>query len=169
MVVLAVLFFGGCTPKLPQPNPAREQRLTRMFQDLDHSVDPHEAHRMAHEAIVFSRTLAVRYHVDTSPWVHNLLVNVHLRDRGLCYQWADDLYRHLTALHLKTLTLYPIGANIGSYLTEHNALVVLPSHHVTPLEYGTLLDPWRHSGDLLFMPVGEDTKYRWRIRRERMP
>jgi hypothetical protein len=156
-------------PKLPQPNPVQEQHLTQMLQELDPSVDPLEAHRMAHEAIVFSRTLAVRYHVDTSPWVHNLLVNVHLRDRGLCYQWADDLYRHLTALHLHTLALYPIGANIGNYLAEHNALAVLPTRHAATLEYGTLLDPWRRSGDLLFMPVGEDTKYRWRVRPERVP
>jgi len=160
---------SGCAPQLPRITSADEQRLSGMLRQMDRSIDPTEARRLAHEALTYSRTLAERYRVSASPWVHNFLVNVGLRDRGLCYQWADDLYTHLAALHLKTLALYPVGANIGSYLTEHNALAVLPTHHVTPLEYGVLLDPWRHSGDLFFLPVGKDTKYRWRVRQERIP
>jgi len=139
-----------------------------MLIGMDASVDVREARRLAHEAIVYSRTLAERYRVNTHPLVHNFLVNVHLRDRGLCYQWADDLYTHLDALHLKTLTLYPVGANIGRYFTEHNALVVSPSLQAVALADSILLDPWRHSGDLLFLPVGQDRKYRWVLRKERL-
>jgi hypothetical protein len=167
--VSAVFFVAGCAPRLPHPSADKEQRLVRMLVAMDGSVDRAEARRLAHEAIAYSRTLAGRYHVTTSPWVHNFLVNVHLRDRGLCYQWADDLYTHLDALHLKTLTLSPVGANIGRYFTEHNALAVLPSRHALPLGKGILLDPWRHSGDLFFVHIGKDAAYRWQIRPERIP
>ncbi len=139
-----------------------------MLTEMDASVDVREARQLAHEAIVHSRRLAKHYRVNTPPWVHNFLVNVHLRDRGLCYQWADDLYAHLDALHLKTLALYPVGANVGRYFTEHNALVVAPSRQTIPLADSVLLDPWRHSGDLLFLPVKQDRKYRWVLRKERM-
>ena len=136
---------------------------------MDRSVNRHEADTLAREALRFSRTLAERYRVTTSPWVHNFLVNIHLKDRGLCYQWADDLLNDLTRLHSKTLRILPIGSNIGSYWTEHNALVVLPSHRVIPLAHGILLDPWRDSGKLFFVPVGKDSKYQWQVRWERLP
>jgi len=166
--VTVAWLLGGCAPRLPHVTPTQEQHLTHMLTALDRSVDPTEAHRLAHEALTYSRTLAARYRVETSPWMHNFLVNVGVKKRGLCYQWADDLQSHLAHLHLKTLTLYPVGANIGDYWREHNALAVLPTHHVTPLSYAILLDPWRHSGNLYFVPVGQDTKYRWQVRRNRM-
>ena len=166
-LILLALAMQGCAPQLPPVTPTQEQHLARMLTALDHSVDPTEAYRLAHAALTYSRTLARRYRVDTSPWIHNFFVNVGLKKRGLCYQWADDLQTHLSQLHLKTLTLYPIGANIGDYWSEHNAIAVFPTHHVTPLSYAILLDPWRYSGNLYFAPVEEDTKYRWQIRQDR--
>ena len=165
--ILLAWAIGGCAPQLPPATPTQEQHLIRMLTALDRSVDPAEARRLAHAALTYSRTLAKRYRVEASPWVHNFLVNVGLKKRGLCYQWADDLQTHLTRLHLKTLTLYPVGANISDYWSEHNAIAVLPTHHVTPLSYAILLDAWRHSGDLYFAPVEEDTKYHWQIRQDR--
>jgi len=167
--LLPVLFLAGCSPALLHVTPKRQQQLTQMIMQMDRSVDPSEARSLAREALRFSHTLAERYRVTTSPWVHNFLVNIHLRDRGLCYQWADDLLKDLAHLHSKTLRILPVGANIGSYWKEHNALVVLPAHHVTPLEYGILLDPWRHSGTLFFVPVEQDKKYQWKVRWKRLP
>jgi len=166
--VMVAWLLNGCATKLPKVTPIQESRLARMLMTLDRSVDPVEARRLAHEALTYSGALAKRYRVETSPWVHNFLVNVGLKKRGLCYQWADDLRAHLAHLHLKTLTLYPVGANIGDYWKEHNALAVLPTHHVTPLAYGILLDPWRHAGKLYFSPIEQDTKYHWQVRQERM-
>jgi hypothetical protein len=169
----AVLLFGflllsGCAPVQPTITLAQEERLTRLITHMDRKIDPLEAKKLAHEALLFSRELAKRYRVNTSPWVHNFLVNVGMRDRGLCYQWADDLMKHLNALHLKSLTLYPVGANVGEYWSEHNAIIVLSTRHVVPLEYAILLDPWRHGGELYFVPVGRDRKYQWAIRQDRM-
>jgi hypothetical protein len=148
---------------------AQEEHLTRLITRMDREIDPTEAGKLAHEALIFSRDLAVRYRVSTSPWVHNFLVNVGIRDRGLCYQWADDLMEHLNAFHFKTLALYPVGAHIGEYWSEHNAIAVFSPRHVVPLEYAILLDPWRHGGRLFFAPVAHDTKYHWQIRRDRIP
>jgi len=167
--LLVALWLGGCSPQVPALHPADERQLGRMIAGMDRSVDPYEARSLAREALRFSRTLARRYRVTTSPWMHNFLVNIHLKDRGLCYQWADDLLNDLGRLHPKTLRILPVGANIGSYWTEHNALVVLPAHHVTPLAQGILLDPWRHSGRLFFVPVGQDSKYQWQVRWKRLP
>ncbi len=171
MVALVwIAVVTGCAPQsLPETPSQQGRRLTHMLRGLDRSVDPAEARRLAQEALRYSRSLAQRYHVTSSPWVHNFLVNIGLKKRGLCYQWADDLQSHLAHLHLATLAIYPIGAHIGDYWREHNALVVLPAHHVTPLSYGIVLDPWRHSGDLYFLPVYQDTAYHWSLRDDRIP
>jgi hypothetical protein len=138
-----------------------------MVVQMDRSVDPVEAKRLAHESLRFSRELARRYGVVTSAWVHNFLVNVGIKDRGLCYQWADDLTAHLEGFRFKTLTLYPVGAHIGDYWREHNAIVVVPRHRTIPLSRAILLDPWRYGGRLFFALVEQDRRYRWRIRTER--
>jgi hypothetical protein len=165
---LVLAGFVGCTRTVPEPTSTRQAELTRMVVQMDRSVDPVEAGRLAREALTFSRELASRYRVTTTPWVHNFLVNVGLRDRGLCYQWADDLMVHLQRLHLKTLTFYPVGAHIGEYWREHNAIVVMPRDRFLPLGRAIVLDPWRFGGRLFFASVAHDRKYRWQLRKDRM-
>ncbi len=167
--MLSALYLTGCSPALPQSTSDQQQRLMHMIAQMDRSVNLLEARSLAREALQFSRTLAKRYRVTTSPWMHNFLVNIHVKDRGLCYQWADDLLSDLTRLQTTTLRILPVGANIGSYWHEHNALVVVPAHHVIPLKHGILLDPWRHSGALFFVPVEQDKKYQWNVRWKRVP
>jgi len=166
--LLGVMGLGGCSRSLPQVTPTQTSRLTHMIAQMDRSINRHEAERLAYEALTYSRTLAARYRVTTSPWVHNFLVNIGLRDRGLCHQWADDLMVHLEALRLKSIALYPAGAYIGNYWREHNAIVVMPRNHSVPLAHAIVLDPWRHGGQLFFASVANDTRYPWQIRRERM-
>jgi hypothetical protein len=167
-VILLAVLLSGCGSQLPKLYNTKEHRLSEMIIAMDSSVDKNEAKKLAHEAIVYSRTLAHKYKVGTSPWIHNFLVNVGLKNRGLCYQWADDLLRHLSTQHSQSIKLLPIGANIGEYWSEHNAIVVLPSHHFIPLNQGIVLDAWRHSGDLYFVSIGDDTKYQWQTRLKRL-
>jgi hypothetical protein len=167
-VWVAVVLLSGCNRPIPQVTPTQSSQLTRLIVQMDRSIDRHEAERLAYEALTYSRTLANRYRVTTSPWVHNFLVNVGLRDRGLCYQWADDLMAHLRALHSRTLVLYPVGAHIGDYWREHNAIVVMPRHHSVALERTIVLDPWRYGGRLFFAPVAQDATYHWQLRNDRM-
>jgi len=166
-LLLVPLFFLSCAPHFdPQTLPKEQQKLTRMLSAAHPGIDPAEARKVAGESIRYSRILAKRYRVASPPLIHNFLTNVGLRERGLCYQWSDDLYRHLRKFHFRTLHFKPVGAHIGSYWREHNALVVLPtgSHD---LHRGILLDPWRASGKLYFVPILKDPAYHWKIRTDR--
>lgn len=127
-----------------------------------------EAKRLSHTAIDYSRGLAKTYNVTTPPLVHNFLVNVGAKDRGLCYQWGDDLQRHLQNQHYRTVQFKPVGAFIGSYWREHNAVVALPKG-AKDLRRGVLLDAWRNSGELYFVPINNDPEYHWQIRYDRGP
>ncbi len=166
-IFLLLLLLVSCTPHFdPKTVHSDQEKLYTLLMRTHSHIDPAEARTISHEAIHYSRELASRYHVSTPPLVHNFLTNVGIKNRGLCYQWSDDLYLHLQKFHFKTISLQPVGAHVGSYWLEHNALVALP-RHTKNLASGILLDPWRASGKLYFAPILKDPKYQWKIRTDR--
>jgi len=165
--LLLLLLCVSCTPHFdPKIAHSDQKKLYTLLIRTSSHVDPAEAKTISYEAIHYSKQLASRYHVSTPPLVHNFLTNVGIKDRGLCYQWSDDLYLHLQKFHFRTIRLQPVGAYIGSYWREHNALVALPIHEKN-LSSGILLDPWRASGKLYFAPILKDPKYQWQVRTDR--
>jgi hypothetical protein len=144
----------------------QQSKLYTLLLQTYPKISHQEASLLAREAVTYSQALASKYRVTTPPLFHNFLVNIKLKDRGLCYQWSDDLYHHLQKFHLKSIQLLPVGAYIGSYWREHNAIVILPlGSHGT--KEGILLDAWRHSGKLYFVPIHKDPEYQWKIRTDR--
>lgn len=126
---------------------------------LDPSVSPHEAARVAKHAHTVPRRLAHDYGTVASPHFHNFLVNAGLRNRGLCFQWTEDLMRALQALRLTTLELHWAEARPGT-LREHNCVVVTARGQ--PFAQGIVLDGWRYSGRLYWSTVVADHAYPWR-------
>ena len=166
-IATLLLWLSGCTHRPSFGNEAAQtRRLSHLLTQSSRTVESAEAKKLAYTAIQYSKTLAKKYEVSTPPLVHNLLVNIGIKKRGLCYQWSDDLYARLQSLHLRTIALYPVGAYIGSYWREHNALVALPKESMD-LKRGILLDAWRESGKLYAVPINSDPEYHWQIRKDR--
>jgi hypothetical protein len=92
------------------------------------------------------------------PLFHNFLVNIGLKERGLCYHWAEDLLTRLEALRLATLEFRWGNARAGT-LREHNTVVVTAQDQ--PFDQGIVLDAWRHSGRLHWTHVNAD-RYPWK-------
>ena len=116
-----------------------------------------EAQQLAGCAYVTSGQLASDYRVIGPPLFHNFLVNIGVRERGLCFQWARDLFLKLNRLPLQTLELHWGAARAGTW-REHNCVVVTAKGQ--PFEEGIVLDAWRHSGQLFWSPVRAD-HYPW--------
>ena len=136
------------------------KRLEGGLNALDPAVDPIEARRVAETAIRESAILAEEYQLVRPAVAHNLLVVMSIKDRGLCYQWTEDLMKRLEALELKSFQLQWAVAYPGSNLREHNCVVI--SVNGQPFSKGILFDPWRHSGNLYWTAVVKDT-YPWEI------
>ena len=136
------------------------KRLELELNALDPAVDPTEARQVAETAIRESAVLAEEYQLVRPAVMHNLLVVMGIKDRGLCYQWTEDLMKRLEALELKSFQLHWGVAHPGSNLREHNCVVI--SVKGQPFSKGILFDPWRHSGNLYWTPVVKDT-YPWEI------
>lgn len=121
-------------------------------------VDPGEAQLLADTAVRYGMVLARSYHMVRPIEIHNAMVNLGLRKRGLCYQTAEDMYVRLRELDLQTLRLHWGVAHRGDLWLEHSGVIVTARDR--PFSEGLVLDAWRHSGRLRWARVGGD-RYPW--------
>ena len=174
--LLFVLFLSGCvsgnqvSSEGPASGKAENHRATEAFhqkvewlQDdltaLSQQSDQLEARQVAETAITYSNQLADEYRLVRPAVLHNLLIRVGLKDRGLCYHWTEDLIKRLQALDLRTYQLHWGVAYRGSDLREHNSVVITARGQA--FEKGMVLDPWRNSGDLFWALINTDL-YPWK-------
>jgi len=172
--VFTLLLFVGvltaCAVKAPPESQGlateenqKVSQLALLLVGLDGQVDTDEAQRLAGESVAYAYRLAEKYELVWPPLWHNTLVNVGLKERGLCYQWADDMLAYMQSRSFAGFEFY-LGVTRKGTLWEHNTLVV--SAKGASFSDGIVLDPWRDSGELFFSRVEEDEKYRWSKRDE---
>ncbi|MBT8435615.1 MAG: hypothetical protein KJN95_13155 [Gammaproteobacteria bacterium] len=171
ILTLAFILLQGCAssgPQLELPPILEKQRI----QDLNHAIlslgddiDASEARRAASISIKYSHELARQYEITGSPLVHNLLVNLGLKPRGLCIDWTADLLARLKQERFHSLDLHWAIANYETtFSLEHSTVVV--SARGNSIYQGLVLDPWRNSGELFWAPTLEDSGYAWRPQAE---
>jgi len=120
------------------------------------NVDPCEAELLSVTAHTMSRQLAREYGVTGDPAVHNFLINVGAKKRGICADYTHDIGARLKEFHFKTLVLH-WGAAYAKESDENNALVVTARNQ--PFQDGIVLDGWRRGGRLFWCPVKNDPEY----------
>ena len=158
-------FLLGCAVKVQPPSESKVDTLTELLQSMDTNVSHEEALQLSKD--IFNKTAALRkeFEMTSPPQYHNFLVNIGLKEKGLCYHWSDALYTYFTHKVYPSFEFHLMGANIGKYWTEHNVMVVVAKG--MPVEEGIVIDPWRDAGRLYFSKVKEDTKYVWKHRPKR--
>jgi len=159
VLLLLASLLAGCAFPLEQPvqRTARAEQLTREIMVLSPAIKWQEAHDFATTAVETSALLGKKYDVALRPWLHNASILVGLKSRGLCYQYADDLYDSLKLVGNEHLQMHFVAANWGR-LDEHHALTVTVKD--APWDSGLLLDAWRRNGNLYFVPLKSDS-YAW--------
>ena len=168
LLLIWLSLLSGCSlTRVPNPTPYEVQnsihRLSIMLQDLNTTIEQKEARDLAQKVVLYSMKLSKKYELVSPPLWHNTLINIGIKKRGLCYEWAEDLLAYLHTKKYKSLELHYVGADIGNYF-EHNALAV--SARGRGFENGLLLDAWRDSGKLFFVKIKEDEKYEWESRED---
>ena len=178
VVILLVVFLIGCVSghqrsQIPDesvtPEDRREaetyrEKVASLQVDLavlNRQTNLLEAEQVAQTAIQYSFFLAEKYELVRPAALHNVLVRIGLKDRGLCHHWTVDLMKQLELLELKSYQLYWGVAHRGSELREHNSVVVVAKGQ--QFEEGIVLDPWRNSGELYWALVKND-RYPWQER-----
>lgn len=165
-LILIGFFLSACSVDVQVPSPERQQELSLLLYTLGHDIPKSEADKLSNE--IFNKTVQLgrEFKLTSPPEFHNFLVNIGVRKKGLCYHWSDALYLYFVSKKYPHYSFRLVGANIGEYFSEHNAVVVTAKGK--PVKSGILIDPWRHSGKLYFSKVNEDKKYEWIERKERI-
>ena len=120
------------------------------------SVDPREAALLSETAHQTSRQCAREYGVTGDPAIHNYLINIGLKKKGICADYTRDIGARLKEFHFKTLVLH-WGAAYAKESDENNGLVVTARNQ--PFLDGIVLDGWRKAGRLFWCPVRSDHEY----------
>jgi len=120
------------------------------------SVDPREAALLSETAHQTSRQCAREYGVTGDPAIHNYLINIGLKKKGICADYTRDIGAKLREFHFKTLVLH-WGAAYAKESDENNGLVVTARNQ--PFLDGIVLDGWRKAGRLFWCPVRSDHEY----------
>ena len=175
VLLLLVVFLSACASghQMGRGSSANEKtkdlRATEAYREkvellqdelaaLNQQADLLEAGQVAQTAVTYSNQLAEEYHLVRPAVLHNVLIRVGLKDRGLCYHWTEDLLKQLQSLDLRTYQLHWGVAHRGSELREHNSVVITARGQA--FEKGLVLDPWRNSGDLYWALIKTD-RYPW--------
>jgi len=150
---------------LPQVSQTKMTQLSLLLQSLDSSITQKEAMHLSQDIFHKTQQLTKEFELISPPKFHNFLVTVGIREKGLCYHWSDALYAYLSQNKYANFEFHLVGANIGEYFFEHNALVVVEKGG--KVKEGIIIDPWRDSGKLYFSKVKDDLAYTWTHRPER--
>lgn len=161
-LLLAVL--GACAgPRGGVPAASGDLRIRSLASAilaLGSPVARDEAQRAAHSLVTRSEQLESDYRMVRPARLHNLLVNLGLRERGLCCHFAEDLIADLLALELRTLEVHWVVARHGSRLREHSSVLLVPSGG--DFEQGLVVDAWRRAGELVWARATAD-RYPWEL------
>ena len=82
-----------------------------------------ETPRLAQTILSATDTLARNYQVQPPALWHNFLVNVGMRDRGLCCHWTQDLLRKIEALQLQKYHAVWAVSRHGTW-REHSCVII---------------------------------------------
>jgi len=162
---LLLFLLSGCVVTPTVPSKADTIQLSKLLRSLDKSIPQYEAMHLSQDLFQETQKLTKEFELTSPPLLHNTLVNIGIRKKGLCYHWSDALYAHFSQKKYPHFEFHLVGANIGEYFLEHNALVIVAKNG--SIQNGILVDPWRNSGKLYFLRIIEDTEYQWKHREER--
>ncbi len=162
---LLPFFFVSCTMITSSTSLHRTNTLAKLLQTLDLKVSYEESLRLSNDVFVEVNRLTQKFQPFFEPHINNFFINIGIKDKGLCYQWSDELYRYFSHKKYKYFTFHILVANKGDYFFEHNVLVITSKKG--RIMDGIIIDPWRDSKNLYISTVKNDNAYKWSWRQKR--
>jgi len=154
--VLILIFLLGANGALAEDEKSINDLRDALIGLSPRTVDPREAALMSETAHRTSRQCAKEYGVHGDPAIHNYLIHIGVKKKGICADYTHDIGAKLKELHFKTLVLH-WGAAWAKESDENNALVITAKNQ--PFLDGIVLDGWRRSGRLFWCKVNDDAEY----------
>lgn len=117
-----------------------------------------EAKWLADTAVTQSAAIARRNRIVLFGWMNNILVNSNMRDRGLCWQVQQDLYRDLRRRPVK---YFRVGLTIRDKGRgrEHSCVYINAAGQ--GLQDSLVLDAWKNCGHLVVLTQEDRESRKW--------
>ena len=156
-IVFAIALILSCSPILK----AEDEKSINDLRDAlialsPHTVDPKEAALLSETAHRSSRECAREYGVTGDPAIHNYLIHIGVKKKGICADYTHDIGARLRQMRFKTLVLH-WGTAWEKESDENNALIVTARNQ--SFYDGIVLDGWRRAGRLFWIHVRDDAEY----------
>lgn len=119
----------------------------------NHSLDPVEADLIAQTTIETFEASKKEFAMIRPAALNNIFVNMKLKNKGLCWHWAQNLLYSFQKLQIHTFSFHWITAYEGK-LREHNAIAIYPGGR--NFQEGLVLDGWRYAGKPFWIPIKDD-------------
>ncbi len=120
-----------------------------------------EARWLADTGYKAAAAIARQYEPCLPGWLNNRLVNsrFNLQERGLCWHYANDMYRELRR---RRLTFFRVGCCVRDQGrgSEHNCVFLAARGGSWP--HAIILDPWRYTGRLKLMDEKDILEDEWK-------
>ena len=164
ILLIILVLFNGCAIKYKNVSSSYQdrdvQKLYKEISSLSNTISKDEALDIALFSTSYTKQLANSYDLIGTPKFQNFLINIGLKKKGYCYNYADDLAKALYQRGYKTVSIYRAAHKIHTYF-EHNCVVITPKERN---DIGVILDGWRNAGKLYFDYIDRDRKnYDWKI------
>lgn len=154
---IIILSFMGCTkqPILEKQDEFLSQKLI----SLDKSINKKRASEISYKILKASKDIKDEFQPISYPWINNTLVNLGIKQKGLCWEWRDEFYNHLEG-KIEPFDMQKVVANKGM-LNEHNAIVLISKS--SNIQNSILIDLWRFSGTPHIVTAKDDDSYIWSV------
>ena len=117
-----------------------------------------EAKWLADTAVVQSAAIARENRIVLFGWLNNILVNSNVRDRGLCWQVQQDLYRDMRRRPVK---YFRVGLTIRDRGTGREHSCVYVNAAGGGLQDSIVLDAWKNCGHLVVLKQKDREGRKW--------
>lgn len=173
IIFLIIIFFTftACSTKQEIKNGSiiiekeiYEEKVSKLFSKIistSQKINKQEAKEFSSKVIKYSKQLAFEYEVETPALFHNTLINLGLKERGLCYHYANDLLSFLESKKYKSFEFKKVISSRDKYF-EHTALIL--TRDDIKFENAIIFDAWRDTGELFFSSIKEDKRYEWELK-----
>jgi len=164
LLISFLVLFNGCAIKYNNIQSSYQdkdvQKLSKEIASLSPTIDKSEAFDIALFSTSYTKKLANSYKLVGTPKFQNFLINIGLKKKGYCYNYANDLASALLHRGYKSVSIYRAAHKRFTYF-EHNSVVITPRERN---DIGVILDGWRNGGKLYYDFMKDDDKnYHWVI------
>jgi len=157
-LAIIILSFMGCTKQTILEK--QDEFLSQKLISLDKSINKKQALEISYKILKASKDIKDEFQPVSYPWINNTLVNLGIKQKGLCWEWRDEFYRRLEG-QVEPFGMQKVVANKGM-LSEHNAIVLISKS--SDIQNSILIDLWRFGGIPYIVTTKDDDSYIWNIR-----